>query len=631
MTFSPVQEQDRSSDPEVAGTAAVPQQRKGGSPSRLSLAAVTVGALSLAVRASVLRDAYFITDDYMLSSRAMENGLSLDYLTRVHTGHFEPIGFAVIWLLAHFAPFSWGWASIFLLGCQIILLVLMWQLLTELFGRRWLVLAPFTLFAFSSLTIAAFTWLSAGIIWLPLMISMAGLLRFHVRFIRDGRRRDAVIALLWFMVGMASFEKILLVLPFLVVFTLALENSFRGRPLPSRAVLRRQLPIWAGYAGLSVVYVLLYLRGSRGADASAAVTAPSASDLGDFVILSLGRTFIPGLFGGPWSWSAHSYGLALVDSPRLFDWVTWGLFIALVIGSIVLRRGASWYWTALAVYIALSLSIIAVGRVPYMGTAFALETRYLADAVIPAIVAIGVAIMPLVGERDPLTADGERLVPTHARELRGALLLATGIVSVLSLSSIAGYSAYSSNNPTRPFVANMRADLARMPDDAQLMDTELPENVLTPLWEEYNRVSRFVAPLMSDEEREELYTRTSYTKPYILADDGRVVPAEVAAAATSAAPAGWCFNNAGGTVTIPLTDDLYEWTWLIRIGYLATSDFAATLAFGAESQGIDISRGLGEIFVPMIGSGDTVTLTDLPPSAQICVGDVQVGTPAPQQ
>lgn len=56
--------------------------------SRLALAAVTIALLSLAVRASVLRDAYFITDDYMLMSRAIETDLTFDYLTRVHTGHF---------------------------------------------------------------------------------------------------------------------------------------------------------------------------------------------------------------------------------------------------------------------------------------------------------------------------------------------------------------------------------------------------------------------------------------------------------------------------------------------------------------------------------------------------------------
>ena len=46
--------------------------------------------------------------DYMLSARAVENPLSWGYLTRVHTGHFEPIGFTVMWLLAHLAPLNWS-------------------------------------------------------------------------------------------------------------------------------------------------------------------------------------------------------------------------------------------------------------------------------------------------------------------------------------------------------------------------------------------------------------------------------------------------------------------------------------------------------------------------------------------
>ena len=596
---------------------------------RLRLAALTIGFLSLAVRASVLRDAFFITDDYMLSARAVENQLTFDYLTRVHTGHFEPIGFLVMWLHANYTPYSWGWASVFILGGQVLLLVVFWQLLVELFGRRLLILVPFSLLAFSSLTIAAFTWLSAAIIWLPLMIALAGLLRFHVRYVRDGRRRDAVFAFAWLIGGFAAFEKILLVLPFLAVFTLALENSYRERPLALLDILRRQWLVWTGYAVLAVAYIGMYFRGSQSAGATAAITAPSGSDLGDFVILSLGRTFIPGLFGGPWSWSMHSYGLALVDSPRLFDWICWALFIVIVIGSITLRRSIAWYWASLALYIALSLAIIAVGRVPYMGTAFALETRYLADAVIPLIVVISVCLMPLVGETEPLTADGQRWLTRPERVYWLPLAAATSVIVVLSLNSIAGYSAFSSNNPTRAFIANVRSSLGSLPPEAQVVDQDLPPNVLEPLWGEYNRTSRLLAPLVSPEMRDQMYTSTSFTDPYIVTVDGQIAPMRVEAAATSDPPAGWCFNNDEGTITIPLTHDTYDWVWMVRIGYLSKDDFAASVDMNGPPQEVSISRGLGEVYVTVRGSGDELRLTSLPRSAQLCIGDVQVGTAAP--
>jgi hypothetical protein len=37
-----------------------------------------------------------------------------------------------------------------------------------------------------------------------------------------------------------------------------------------------------------------------------------------------------------------------------------------------------------------------------------------------------------------------------------------------------------------------------------------------------------------------------------------------------------------------------------------------------------------EIFLPMVGGGDEVRVEDMSPDANVCVGDVQVGTPAPK-
>lgn len=597
---------------------------------RLRLAAITIGLLSMAVRASVLRDAYFITDDYMLSARAVENELTFDYLTRVHTGHFEPIGFLVMWLHAHYAPYSWGWAAVFLLGCQVLLLILVWQLLVEVFGPRLLVLAPYALFAFSPLTIAAFTWLAAGIIWLPLMISMAGMMRYHVRYVRDRRTRDAVIALLWFTVGLASFEKILIILPFLAVLTLALEQSFGRDPKRVVSIVLSQWRLWAGYTVLTIGYLALYIRGSGAEGATSALQAPTAADLGDFVVQTLGRTFIPGTLGGPWDWAIQSYGLAVVDSPRFFDWLAWAVIILVIVGSLALRRGAALYWAAMATYLGASMAIIALGRVAYLGPVFALETRYLADAVLPMVLILGVMLMPLVGEVDPLTKDGARVGAWRPYLRLPVIGAATGTVVVLSLHALSGYSTYSSNNHTDTFVANVREGLAELPAGAQIVDTWMPDNVLSPFFGEYNRTSRFLAPLVDDEHRQELYTRVAYTMPYVIADDGRIVPMVVEPYATATNP-GLCRSQRGGEVTVPLTQELHAWDWVVRLGYLSEADFTATLQFGSKSATVPMVTGLGGVYVTLNGDGGTLQVTDIPPLTNFCIGDVTVGTAAPQQ
>lgn len=594
--------------------------------SRLGLAAFTVAVLSLAVRASVLRDAYFITDDYMLSSRAIENDLTFDYLTRVHTGHFEPIGFGVMWVLAHFAPYSWVWASVFMLGCQVILLILLWQLLVELFGHRLLILVPFTLFAFSPLTIAAFTWLAAGIIWFPLMISMAGMLRFHTRFVRDGGQRNVLIALMWFCVGLAAFEKILIFLPFLLVFTFALEFSFGRNPWRIRSLLKRQWSLWLGYGVLTVLYLMLYVRGSRSAGATTGLEMPTAADLGDFVWQTLGRTFVPGIVGGPWAWAPQSYGLAVVDSPRFFDWIAWAVCVAFVVASITIRRHATVYWASIAVYLAASMAIIAVGRVPYLGSVFALETRYLADAVLPMVVILGICLMPLKGEEQILTRDGRRWSDALRSVGTPIALASTAVVSVLSLHAISSYSAFSSNNPTRAFVANARAGLEELPGDAQIVDTWLPENVNSPFFGDYNRASRFLAPLVAAEQRDDLYTRDSYSRPYVLANDGSLIPMIIEPLAFADPPSGVCRPQRAGKVTVPLTNSLHSWDWVLRIGYLSEADFDATVTFGSRSTTVPIAQGVGGIYVSLQGDGKSISLSGIPPLTNFCVGDIQVGT-----
>ena len=234
--------------------------------------------VTAAVRFNVLRDSYFITDDFMLSSRASESPLTFEYLTRVHTGHFEPIGFGVMWMLAHLAPWNWGVALTLLIVGQIVVAVLVWRLLVELFGRRPLTLVPFAMYCLTPLTAPATTWLSAAIIWLPLMAAVAGGTRQHVRYVRTGRARHAVGAVLWLLVGFASFEKILVVLPYLVVLTVAISPGVQVNLRSLVVLARRTWVVWVGYVVATLGYLATYLgSASAGGDR---LFAPSPASCG---------------------------------------------------------------------------------------------------------------------------------------------------------------------------------------------------------------------------------------------------------------------------------------------------------------------------------------------------------------
>lgn len=596
----------------------------------LRTVAILLTLLAIGVRLSVVRDAFFITDDYMLSARAMENTLSWGYATRVHTGHFEPIGFVTMWLLAHYAPLNWPVTVVVLVAGQLLLFVVVWQLLKELFGRRPLILVPYALVLFTPLTMPAFTWLSAAIIWLPLMIGLAGAMRWHVRYVRTGRWQDALRAAAWFVVMLASFEKSLIYLPYAIALTFAVRPDVAMRLSDLRRLFVSRWHVWLGYLVPLVGYLLLYIPGVRSIGNDSPITQPSLGPLSDFVFLSVFRTLIPGAMGGPWTWQPTSYGLAIVDSPRAFDWFCWILALVVVGISLALRTSAARFIAAFTVYLAGSVAAIAAGRVAFGGSIVALETRYLADATIPLIVTLGAMVMPLVGERNPWTPFADQ-VREHLPSARRAGIVVVGVSAMIltSLHSMDGYAGFSSRNPYRAFVDNTRTTLAALPEDAQIFDTLVPGEIIGPLFADYNRASRYLSPLVDDRLRKDLYTRLTYTNPYVLNGFGQLVPMRVSPATSSVPRPDSCYVVDKGRVTVPLSGEVFEWGWVARIGYLADRPVSGTVRLGSASVVTAFPQGLGQIFINLKGSGSQIVIDGLPEGANFCVGDVLLGTPEP--
>ena len=585
--------------------------------------------ISLAVRWAVLKDGYFLTDDFMLTTRAVENDFGWSYLGRVHTGHFEPIGFAVMWVLAHTATLDWPVTVALLVVAQLVLSVAVWRLLTELFGRRALTLAPFGLFCFSTLTLPAFSWLSAAIIWVPLMLATAGLLRQHTRYLRTLDLRHAVGAALWLVVGMLSFEKVLVLLPYIVAFTFVVVPALTLRRRTVASFLRQTWPLWVGYTVVTLGYLAVYLPAANRSDMASSLRAPGIGTLGEFGYRTVLQTFVPGAVGGPWDWTAVSRATAIVSSPRAFEWTTWVVAAAVIGVSLVLRRRALRAWVSLGVYLLFSILALGVSRVPIIGSVAGLETRYVADAVVPLVVTLGFCLLPLRDEADVwyrttlgMPADTFRRV---VRTSVGGLL---AVVLALSLHAMSGYATFHAANPHRSFVETARTGIADLPANAQVYDTGLPVDVVGPLFLEYDRVSRFLAPFATPERRAQLYHLTEYTNPYLLGADGSFSRMKVEGIASPKPVAGSCgWSDSNGTVTVPLGADVFAWTWAVRVGYLADSDTTATLRLGKGTTPVTLHKGLGEVYTTVTGGGREVTLTGLAPTARVCVGDVVVGNP----
>jgi hypothetical protein len=576
----------------------------------------------------IVKDSFFKFDDYVLTTKAVEN-LGTGYLTQIGTGHFSPFALAVMWLLAHLAPWNWGATAFLLILGQLVVAVLVLRLLTELFGRRLLVLVPFGLYCVFPLTAPSFTWLAASLSALPLIAALAGALRHHARFLRLGKRSDVVMATLWVLFGMASFEKILIYFPFVVVFTIALSPGTVPRPRPLLELFRRTRLIWISYVATAVTYVAFYLSRSGARDGKALMSIPSAAQFSDFVSISILRTFLTSAFGGPWAWAAEG----LVDSPRAFEWICWILALFVVGGTLMLRHRIGWAWASLLVYLLGSCALIGVGRLPYYDSWIGLASRYLADAVLPLTVVVGMCLMPLRDEVQawlPLANSVSTRLPRAVRVGLGSAVAV--MVLALAVHSLKGFMVQATTTPYRTFVLNARASLSGLPASAQVFDQPLPIDVVGPLFLEYNMTSRFLAPVATAARRNEMYTLKSYTNPYLLTKDGRFVPMTVVGMESSAPPNGSCgWMSHASQIAVPLTGSAYVWDWTVRVGYLASRDTPATIVLGKDRQQVLLHQGLGEVYLPMSGGGKEVRIEGLNPDTSVCVGDVQVGNPAPKK
>ena len=307
----------------------------------------------------------------------------------------------------------------------------------------------------------------------------------------------------------------------------------------------------------------------------------------------------------------------------------WILAAAVLCGSLLVRRHVGRFWIAFAVYLMGSLATIAAGRVAYGGAIVALETRYLADVTVPLVVTLGACLMPLRSEQHPWTKSGREIIAAVPR--RAGVLSAVGIgvlVTALSFHAMGAYARFSTGNPARAFVGNTSASLDWLPADARVWDTEVPGGIIGPLFAQYNLTSRYLSPLLDDEQRGDARTRRSFAKPYILDPSGTLVPMGLTPVATSQ-PRSGCYSATGGSIEVPLTSRVYAWGWAVRLAYLSDTATVATVSLGQDSVSVPFGTGLQDVWVSLVGAGDRLTVSGLGPGVNFCVGDAQVGFPAP--
>ncbi|MEJ3742231.1 hypothetical protein WEI85_02875 [Actinomycetes bacterium KLBMP 9797] len=617
-----------SAAPSVAASEAPPAEDAPGWLARWASAdpvrAVALGliAAQLIWRAQVASRGYLAVDDWAMVSRVgSSDPVTVDLFTGLFNNHLMPGGLLVTWAVTQIFGLAYWPYVVLMITAQAVLGVAFYRLLRQLLPARWGLLIPLAVFLFSPLTLEATSWWAVGINLLPMQLAMVWAVGAQVKYVRTLRKRHLVSLAAGVLFGLLFFEKALLIVALVFLATACL--FVRGGPL--RTVVRTVRRYWLSWLVLTVIsvgYLALYLTRSQ----SSLREPTSSGEVVTFVREMIAATLLPGLLGGPWRWLDAEDGTPVVSTIGIAQWLSVAVFLALIVVTVRLRRSAGRAWTLLGLYLAIVVVLLAATRLGSMFSGVAgLVPRYVGEVVLIAALCIGVALFGVDGVDRP--ARWPAFLKEHQPVTAPIAVVFAALVAVGTVWSTTGFSDSWADKRGRDYLRNAEAALATAPPGTVFLDTTVPPGVLGPLSAPYNVQSRFFQ--LADPEPTFV---TSAENPSVFNGDGRIRPARVEGVANRPGPEGQCgYRVTGGSaaVPIPLTNAQFEWTWVIRIGYLSNGDTVGTVRFGGEQRQFDVHRGLHQIFLVMDGGGNTVELTVADPAITLCTNEVTVGTPAP--
>ena len=573
----------------------------------IALAAVAVGA-----RAWVALQGYFFVDDYIFVVQASTHSLwSPDFLFRPHFGHLMPGGHALTWLLTRAAPFSMPAFVAASTAMQAVAAVLVWRLLRQLFGRTPWVLVPFTVAVLSPLTLPASMWWAAAVNALPLQIAMTLAASAFVAHHRQGRTRDLVATVGWTLVGLAFFEKAVLI-P-LVLLALGFVLADERNPLRAVSeVLRRSPRLWVALG----ITVGGYLAAYRATIELSARGTPGPGYVRSVLHGGVVETFLPALAGGPWRWVPFDTPAAA--PPTALRWLALAAVAAVVTVSSVRRRAARRAWLALAAYVVVELVLLLLGR-SLFPSVISQQYRYYADAALLVSVAVGASVMAPAG-----TARGDDGAHRPGR-LATAVVVAVG-VNAYVISSMVSYASFAGmwrDNPTRPFVTNAIASLQAHPG-LTVLDQPAPGTVVFPFQRD-----RDLSMLFAQVRGAAAFSR-SPTALVVLDEQGFLRRGEVAGVTTRRGPeigCGWRVEP-GATEGIPLALPVYDWYFTVALRYAAEAPTRVRVGLDGDGRSWRLDPRESSRYVPARGGGDRLVVTNLGESP-LCLRSATVGLPVP--
>jgi hypothetical protein len=591
--------------------------------------AVVLIVIQIAWRADITSRGFLAVDDFVLVARAAESGLTADYLLYVFNDHLMPGGMLVTWLINKaFGLVYWPYVLLLTAG-QAAVSITFYRLLRRLVRPGWGLLVPLCVFLFTPLTLELTAMWTTGIGVLPMQVAMVLAIGAQVQYVRTRRARHLITLALSFALGLVFLEKSLLIAPLILLMTACLFVS--GGPLRSVVrALRRYWPSWLVLGTMSAAYLLLYMSRSQ-----SSVRAPASPvEVVTFLQQLIGSTLVPGLFGGPWNWYDFGDVPPLVAPEDILRWLAWTALLLLVVVTVWLRRVATRAWVLLAVYLVLDAGLLAATRLgAFFSIAAGYAPRYVGDVVVVAALCIGIALLGQVDVPD----EAHQRLRTLPAPLRAPGAITVGLVTALIATVTVGIGAMWTTTrfeddwqvkQGRDYLNTAGAELAKAPAGTVFFDQTVPDGVVHSLFWPYNLQSHFFGQV---DPRPVFVTEAE--NPSVFDETGHIRRLRVEGTSTLPGPDGDCgYRLADGrTVRMPLATTVFEWPWVVRVGYLSSGESTAVLRLGTATHSFQVHNGLNQIYFVMPGKGSAVELTINDPTVAVCSDGVRVGNAHPQQ
>jgi hypothetical protein len=581
---------------------------------------------------------YFRQDDFHVLELALSHSLGWRYLTFVGAGHLIPGVYAIAWLVARISLYNWPLASAVTVVMLAAAGVAALRLLRTLFGDRPAILIPLAVYLVTPLTMPDLGLWTSAIESLPLQIATFAALTAQVHYVRTRRLWHAVAAAAWVLLGLAFFEKAMI----LPLFLLGVTSGFLMEGPWLRATARCLVTYWRAWVmQLAVVagYLIVLATSLHTSSVQPGVPGSKAGVL-TFTWEITKDTFAPGAIGGPWQWfPSGDQEYAYSAPPATLAWLSLIVAVAVVLASLLSRKRAWRAWVILAGWLAAAdIAPVLIGRVgdlgPQLTALIGLETRYVADAAPVLVICLGLAFWPVEGQRDAASSRSALADGSHAGRLVAAG--AVGAVLIGSVWSVQAYQNVTTSRPDQIFIAHARVAVAEAPAGTVLFDEPVPSSLMLGVFGPYADASSVVRPMESTETAARIRwtPRPDGTIDHLMmfGTDGRLHQAAVyGSAGIPGAPGLSCQPVKHRRVAVAFSRPTDRGSQVLHVAYLASAAVGgdyAIVGYGRSSQRLTVRPGVHSAYFPVRGSTDSVTVSG-PAMAGLCVGDVEAGVLVP--